>query len=127
MCLGGVLRNYFRCIPNGTIKTIVRTDHTVGTGGNCHYFDYKESYYGVNENKKRVDGHWSSPETMDKIYINHYKIKSLEDYNNKLSRWGKSAKGDIYKANLTPTLFNEMDAMMNNDCPLPPFIANITS
>ena len=116
---GGILKNYFRCVPNGTIKTIVQSKYAVGTGGNCHYFTYKESYYGVNSNMTRVDGHWSDPALLNKIYINHYKTKSLEDFNNKLQRWGKSLTGNVYRANLRPNLIYDMDASMTMNCSIP--------
>jgi hypothetical protein len=116
------LKNYYRCIPNGTIKTIVQTRHTIGTGGNCHYFTYQEPFYAVNGNFNRVDGHWSYPESLDQIYINHYKLKSLEDFNNKLKRWGKTVSGGAYKANLSPELFDEMNSMMTNNCSIPKIV-----
>jgi hypothetical protein len=116
---GGILKNYYRCIPNGTVKTIVQPKYTVGTGGNCHYFTYKGAHYAVNENGLRIDGHWSHPVAMSKIYINHYKLKSLEDFNLKLSRWGKDVSGKVYKANLRPELVQEMDKMMSQNCSIP--------
>lgn len=114
-----MLKNYFKCLPNGTIKTIVQSKYASGTGGNCHYFKYKEPYFGVNSDMIRIDGHWSSPTLTNKIYINHYKTKSLEDFNNKLQRWGKSLRRHVYKANLRPNLINEIDAMMTMNCSIP--------
>ena len=121
---GGILKNYYRCVPNGTIKTIVQTRHTIGTGGNSHYFTYKEPFYAVNGNFNRIDGHWSYPESLDHIYINHYKMKSLEDFNAKLARWGKTSSGRAYKANLSPELFNEMDNMMTSNCSIPKIVTS---
>lgn len=119
LILGGILKNYFKCVPNGTVKTIVQPKHTIGTGGNCHYFTYSEPYYAVNGNFNRIDGHWAYPESINKIYINHYKTKSLEDFNNKLERWGKTFSGSGYKANLSPNLLHEMDTLMSHNCSIP--------
>lgn len=103
------------------MKTIVQPKHTVGTGNNCHYFTYKEPYYAVNGNFNRIDGHWAWPEALNEIYINHYKSKSLEDFNAKLMRWGKTLSGGTYRANLSPNLLNEMDSMMSQNCSIPKF------
>lgn len=101
------------------MKTIVQPKHTVGTGGNCHYFTYTEPYYAVNGNFNRIDGNWAYPVALDQIYLNHYKMKSLEDFSNKLQRWGKTFSGNGYKANLSPNLMQEMDRSMSHNCTIP--------
>ena len=116
---GGIVKSYYRCVPNGTIKTIVNVKHTIGTGGNCHYFTYREPYFAVNGNFNRIDGNWASPVELDTIYINHYKTKSLEDFKNKLARWGKTKSSKTYKANLSPDLIYSMDRMMVQNCSIP--------
>ena len=67
----------------------------------------------------RVDSHWSDPALINKIYINHYKTKSIEDFNYKLLRWGKSLTRNVYRANLRPDLIYEMDAAMTMNCSIP--------
>eukprot|EP00596_Hydrurales_sp_CCMP1899_P002611 CAMPEP_0119039936 /NCGR_PEP_ID=MMETSP1177-20130426/9722_1 /TAXON_ID=2985 /ORGANISM="Ochromonas sp, Strain CCMP1899" /LENGTH=270 /DNA_ID=CAMNT_0007004489 /DNA_START=316 /DNA_END=1128 /DNA_ORIENTATION=+ len=111
---GGILKNYYRCNPEGTVKTIVQPKYTIGTGVNCHYFTYKGAHYAVNEDGVRVDGHWSHPVAMSKIYINHYRLKSLEDFNLKRARWSNSPGKD-----LRPELFQEVDTMMSQNCSIP--------
>lgn len=51
-------------------------------------------------------------------------MKSLEDFNAKLARWGKTFSGNGYKANLSPQLFYEMNSMMTNNCSIPKMVTS---
>lgn len=86
----GVLQSYSRCLSfiNGHtihIKSIVNTkhwEHVVGP----HDWKYQEGFYAVNERFQRVDGPWNHNVTYDKISINHYVLKSFEEYLEKSAR-----------------------------------------
>jgi hypothetical protein len=50
-----------------------------------HCFKYKEGFYCVNEHGLQIDGAISEP-SIDKIQLNHYYCRSLEEYHEKMAR-----------------------------------------
>lgn len=66
-------------------KAIVQNQYVVSTGSNPHTFIYKLGYYSVSEDFKRVPNAWT-PHCSNKFVLNHYCLKSLEDWNNKISK-----------------------------------------
>lgn len=77
---------------NRHIKSIVQTQY-VATVDNPHYVIYKPGYFCVNENFQRIDGAFSDV-SVDKIQVNHYYCRSLEEYEAKIKR-GRSDDGEI--------------------------------
>jgi hypothetical protein len=85
---GGV-SNYYTCLPASHsltrfVKTIVNTAHVAGVGTTAHLFTYKAGYDDVtvkgepaiNDLQERPPQH----PTFDFMWLNHYVIKSKEDF-----------------------------------------------
>jgi hypothetical protein len=85
-----VRRSYLSCLPlahpqHQHIKTIANTqfvDHAVGP----HHFAYINDSYAVNEYFKPIDSPFTKGVSVDKVVLNHYVTKSLEDYSQKMAR-----------------------------------------
>ena len=81
---------------NNHIKSIVQTKYVLNAGSNPHQFIYKEKYYCVNENFERIEGPFSMNST-NKIQLNHYHCRSLEEYKEKITR-GRADNADIERS-----------------------------
>jgi hypothetical protein len=77
---------------NRHIKTIVQPK-LVKNVVNPHSFRYKKGYCCVNENFEVIDGAFSPP-SVNKIQLNHYYCRSLEEYYDKIKR-GRADDGLI--------------------------------
>jgi len=86
------LRSDISFHTNRHIKSIVQTQF-VALVDNPHYAIYKPGYFCVNENFQKINGAFSDT-SIDKIQINHYYCRSLEEYNEKIKR-GRSDDGEI--------------------------------
>lgn len=87
---GGVLPNYFNCVPNHHIKTIANMAF-VQEVASPHVLTYAANHFAVDENHRPVLAYFNRNATYHKIYINHYVLKSVEDFVTKLTRgnaWG---------------------------------------
>ena len=84
---GGVLRNYTKRGKeiNKHVKTICQPQHTVAPAFNPHSFYYMNGN-AVNELGEPCQGPFNEPGTADIFRINHYWVKSKEEYRNKLER-----------------------------------------
>jgi len=96
---GGVLRNYNKCTKDAHVKVIVNTKLTYWNQG-PHTFRHPPGQYPVDTNFKKVQGPWNPgrdevpPDSLFEVaYINHYVIKSYEDFKRKHER----GSGDIKK------------------------------
>jgi Glycosyltransferase family 92 len=88
---GGV-SNYYKCTTdpkfelNTYVKSIVNTANVLSVGTTVHYFTYKEGYTNLNT---AGDGHteWAfrAPH-YDVMWINHYAIKSNQDFESRERR-----------------------------------------
>ncbi len=95
-----VINNYlypaFNDTADSCIKTIVNTKF-VSTNppptNNNHYFLYEEGKFCVNENFEKIDRYKNFPITRDRIQLNHYYTKSLEDWKEKMSRGQSNRQG----------------------------------
>ena len=81
---GGVLENYTMASekdfePNRHIKTIC-DPLKVRYYANCHFPMYFRGFYNLDENGGTVQAGMSKNVIFDKIRINHYFTKSLEEY-----------------------------------------------
>lgn len=92
---GGVVRNYdTKCQQAITVKTFVNTRYVADDPllGHPYNFKFKDGYNSVDTNKRTVlssrnekDGK-PPPGVFDVIYLNHYVLKSFEDYKKKSAR-----------------------------------------
>lgn len=89
--VGGSVAHYNACFPSVHIKTIVNTQHVLRSSQNPHWFLYKAGAYAVGEKGDRVDSWSRAPPSFDRVFINHYSIKSREDFALKRMR-GRQSK-----------------------------------
>lgn len=75
---------------NRHIKSIVQPKY-VAKAGNAHHFNYKKGYFAVNENFERVEGSQADV-SINKIQVNHYYCRSLEEYADKVNRGRADSK-----------------------------------
>ena len=76
---------------NGHIKSIVQPRYVKRVPGDPHHFKYKLGRYCVNENFQRIRGPIAK-HTSNKIQLNHYFLRSLEEFKLKIAR-GRADKG----------------------------------
>eukprot|EP00270_Netrium_digitus_P008791 TRINITY_DN2645_c0_g1_i2.p1 TRINITY_DN2645_c0_g1~~TRINITY_DN2645_c0_g1_i2.p1 ORF type:complete len:345 (+),score=52.32 TRINITY_DN2645_c0_g1_i2:268-1302(+) len=113
---GGVLPNYHTCCPeaNPHVKTFAFMDRAAASAGNPHNFIYKDGFFAVNNEFQRVDGPLHSPAVLGAIYLNHYNVKSQEDYIRKIKRGRADAEANNIR---TIEFFNALDATCRGECP----------
>ncbi|MCF2496222.1 glycosyltransferase family 92 protein [Dyadobacter chenhuakuii] len=70
--------------PNRHIKSIVQP-RFVKSAYKSHCFHYKPGYFCVNEHYIAIDGA-TADVSVDKIQLNHYYCRSLEEYHEKVER-----------------------------------------
>ncbi len=116
---GGVLPNYHLCCPNIHIKSIVNTQFTIKTGSNPHMFVYEPGYFAVDTALHPVFGPFNintslpAPQYVyDIMYINHYNLKSEEDFKRKSARGRKCDD----PAPFHTTYFRDVNAAATNIC-----------
>ena len=85
----GVLERFTRCAKNihPCVKTVAnprKISYFTPTG--VHVMNYFKDFFGVDENRNVVKNFKPKPATAEKIVINHYQCKSLEEYKVKISR-----------------------------------------
>ena len=66
--------------------------------GNPHYAIYIAKNFAVNENGDKIHFFSNYPPTVKKIVMNHYSVKSREEYSVKIRRGTADAMHNIYKA-----------------------------
>ena len=113
---GGVLRNYNKCTKDAHIKAIVNTKLTDWNHG-PHTFRHPPGKYPVDTNFKNVEGPWNpgrdqtpSDSLFEVIYLNHYVIKSYEDFKIKHKR----GSGDIKRRAMD--YFEQTDRRTTSTC-----------
>lgn len=62
----------------------------------------------VNENGGFTDFHFNNPPTVDKIVINHYPIKSREEYQKKVARGAADTVYNIYEKRPFAHIYNDI-------------------
>jgi hypothetical protein len=70
---------------NKHVKSIVQPQFTLCPAGNPHSFLYAQGG-AVNEHKKPCPGPFNEPATAELFRVNHYWVKSKEEYEIKLTR-----------------------------------------
>lgn len=84
---GGVLKNYNKCGSNIHIKTIANTDYVDRCASSVHEFYYRDRYFTVLTNHTKIKGCYNyGPPQYDVMYLNHYNVKSWEDFLRKVAR-----------------------------------------
>ena len=91
--------------PNKHIKSIVQPRH-VKSVSNPHAFAFKEGFFCVNENFAVVNDAFSEV-SVQKIQLNHYYCRSLEEYKEKVAR----GRGDYAK------IERKLEEFYNHDKP----------
>ena len=88
---------------NSHIKSIVQPEKTLSVGGDPHWFNYKKPFYAVSESGLKAEGsishkcesciskqfseyHNGGQFTTNKIQLNHYYTKSLQEYKIRMAR-----------------------------------------
>lgn len=83
-------------VANKHIKTIFQPARTLKAWRDPHSFVYKPPYFAVNEKLQYVNGPFNKDISWDLLQINHYVVRSLEEYKVKLLR-GRADTNDIRK------------------------------
>lgn len=88
---GLVVESYTKSTPfhykeNLHTKAIIQPSKVQRAGNNPHYFVPKHGFYNVGENFEEVPNAWSKRHSVEKIQLNHYSIKSLDDFKAKISK-----------------------------------------
>ena len=87
----GTLPSYTKCNPewapvNIHVKTFANTQFALSSGGDPHHFLYTEGKFAVNEAFEPVHGAFGPRISMQQVAIQHYVIKSWEDFRDKQLR-----------------------------------------
>lgn len=116
----GVLERFTRRAPDDWVPPIPEIQNLPGGNahvssivnprkvhhfGSSHFAFYFDGYYAVNSNGKRVPAFYNNPPTLDKIVMNHYSVKSKEEYLKKINRGTADNKNNIYNS----TMLNKYD------------------
>ena len=67
---------------------------------NPHFAIYFQPYFAVNERGGEVHDAFNEPATADKIVINHYYMKSREEFEGKFQRGTADAKYNVYTSEM---------------------------
>lgn len=100
------LRNYYPL--NARIKSIVRPKRVIKFL-NPHYPVYKPGFFAVTENFERVEGAMVPRTSVNKIRLNHYWTKSVEECKEKFSR----GRADINVTRRWPAEFLHRERVLN--------------
>jgi len=113
---GGVLLNYTkrRKTPDKHIKSIVQPAHTLCPAGNPHSFFYTGGQ-PVNEKKEPCLSPFNEPGSADLFRINHYWVKSKEEYKVKLTRGRADVPSRDPKFRYTTGLGRKLDDVFMQD------------
>ena len=86
-----------RNLPGGTAHVSTITNpRRVHHFGNPHFAYYFENYCAINSDGGKVLGYYNNPPIVDKIVMNHYSVKSKEEYLTKIARGTADNKNNIY-------------------------------
>lgn len=105
---------YTSCASSCTVKSIIQPSYVKSISGNPHWFIYAGGKYAVNENFIIVNESCSQ-ESYQKIHINHYTTKSLEDFQKKISRGRFS--NSLARGHSRMSYFYEINNQTTNTCP----------
>ncbi len=103
-------RSNYTAAINNHIKTITQLEHVL-CAVEGHSYRYLNGQYCVNEKYQRVDGAFS-PFSCEQAYINHYTIRSKDDYAAKIEKgvvWGDPLVYNWKKFNFNEAFCNEIE------------------
>lgn len=104
------MRSEYTFHANNHIKSIVQPKYVKNkVSADPHTFIYNPGYFQVDENKNKLSGPIGI-HTSNKIQLNHYVLRSLEDFENKMKRGGGNS-GNIGRKNMH--FFNTYDDNCN--------------
>ncbi len=84
-------------MPGGTTHVSTITNpRRVRYFGNPHFAKYFDSYHAINSDGGEVQLFFNNPPLVDKIVMNHYSVKSKEEYLAKISRGTADNARNIY-------------------------------
>lgn len=109
------LAHYNACFPSVHVKTIVNTQHVLGSSQNPHWFLYKSPFFAVGEKGDRVDAWSRTPPSFERIFINHYSTKSRQDFAEKRKR-GRGSK-TLARSHTAWAYFDETNRKSVHTCP----------
>jgi hypothetical protein len=96
--------------PSNTfVKSIIQPGKTSESGG-PHHFLYKPGFFAVNEKKSPCES-LHSPPSFDRIQLNHYQLRSRQEFEEKLARW----KGTGYRINMGLFDLHEKSCTVRDD------------
>jgi Glycosyltransferase family 92 len=116
----GGIANYYKCVPyhfemNTYVKSIVNTAYVMSAGPTVHYFKYREGSAAVATSDRVITEtmHISEQQPLyDIIYINHYAIKSKQDFETRARR--NAAGGHKTRTNEWRDM---IDSAATDNCP----------
>lgn len=110
-----VIQSYYNCHQHDHIKSVVNTMYGISHYGNPHQFRYSHNKFAVDTDFLRVDGFANipRPSLYETMYLNHYHLKSKEDFERNRKRGFAdyneiSVKDEEY--------FKAVDKLCNQNC-----------
>jgi hypothetical protein len=115
---GGILQNYRNCTMVDHVKSIVNTNYAVSHYGNPHQFHYSHGKYAVDSDFLKVNSHINGPRPslFKIIYLNHYHLKSLEDFT-RIRKRGRASTTAPSPNPKNDQYFVNLDRLMKSACP----------
>ena len=113
---GGVLKNYTkrRKEVDKHIKSICQPRYTLCPAGNPHSFYYTQGM-ALDENHQNSPGPFRYPGTADTFRVNHYWVKSKEEYERKLTRGRADVPSRDPKFRYTTGIGRKLDDVWKQD------------
>jgi hypothetical protein len=112
---GGVIKNYWSCYQYEHVKSIVNTDFGVSHYGNPHIFHYSHGRYAVDTDFFKVSTpvNLPRPSLYEILYLNHYHLKSKEDFDRNRRR-GRASTTEPSRKN--DAYFKGIDEKCDRNC-----------
>ena len=110
------LHAYSKCLPsdhpeNRHVKTFANTHYTQHVGPDPHHFIYVEGKHAVNEQFVPVWSARTDTVSMKRVKINHYVVKSRQEFGEKLARGSPDGRSKV------PAYWDLIEALATDDCP----------
>lgn len=112
---GGILKNYWSCFMYEHVKSVANTNYGISHQGNPHVFTYSHDKYAVDTDffKLETPVNLPRPSLYENIYLNHYHLKSKEDYDRNRKR-GRASTTEPSQKN--EAYFWRINALCNRNC-----------
>jgi hypothetical protein len=106
LVLESYLRRFKRHRGHHAVKSIVDPSRALWAIG-PHIFAYREGW-AVDEQRRRINGHWVDSPSVERLRINHYWTKSEHELEEKFAR-PRPDTGEPYGAERTAERYRRMD------------------